>query len=349
MHSSCSLGPGSARSTTRDQFDRGAARMRDHQEHCRCPVSMLTLCLPCQTWEFFKGTYTSRIALKSEVAATMNAKIASLIGGLHVVLEVKDVVPLCEQVGDILLSRPARRHPRADIPLHAPRVVVVRGVHGNNLGLLQGGRYGAQVDRVIGKGPRLDAATAAPGWDIVCDVPVLESVGEVMRLELAVAAEATNAAVEERRVDGVACPLAPVPVRLVTRVATLVTQRTLKGPDKVPMERQEVGCEVNRERLGYMWYVKVIETALGARILGVVVSRGQGHQAVYCIGVVDALADGQVPPVQTSCFSNSVMQSLKEVDLPFSSLGRILNSTSLIGGGGHIFLQVSESCRSESI
>lgn len=235
----------------------------------------------------------------------MNAKIASLVGGLHVVLEVKDVVPLCEQVGDILLRRPARRHPRADIPLHAPRVVVVRGVHGNNLGLLQGGRYGAQVDRVIGEGPRLDAATTASGWDVVCDVAVLESIGEVVRLELAVAAEATNAAVEERGVDGVACPLAPVPVRLVTRVATLVSQRPFEGPDKVPMERQEVGCEVDRERLGYMWYIKVIETAFGSRVLGVVVSRGQGHQAVYCVGVVDTLADGQIPPVQTSCFSNS--------------------------------------------
>lgn len=235
----------------------------------------------------------------------MNAKITSLVGGLHVVLEVKDVIPLCEQVGDILLRRPARRHPRADVSLHAPRVVVVRGVHGNNLGLLQGGRYGAQVDRVISEGPRLDAATAAPGRDIVCDVAVLESIGEVVRLELAVAAEATNAAVEERRVYGVACPLAPVPVGLVTRVATLVTQRTFEGPDKVSMERQEVGCEVNREGLGYMWYIKVVETALGSRILGVVVSRGQGHQAVYCVGVVDTLADGQVPPVQTSCFSKS--------------------------------------------
>lgn len=173
--------------------------------------------------EVSRGTYTSWVALKSEVAAPMNAKIASLVGGLHVVLEVEDVVPLCEQVGDILLRRPARRHPRADIPLHAPRVVVVRGVHGNHLRLLQGGGDGAQVDRVIGKGPRLDAATAASWWDVVRDVPIFESVGPVVRLELSVAAEATNAAVKERRVDGVGCPLAPVPVGLVARVATLVT------------------------------------------------------------------------------------------------------------------------------
>lgn len=238
------------------------------------------------------------------MTTTVDTKIPSHVGGLHVVLEVDDVVPLGEQIGDILLRRPARRHPRADVPLHAPRVVVIGGVDGDHLWLGKCGRYGAQVDCVVGKRPRLDAATATSGWNIVRGVAVLEPVGKVVWLVLAVAADATLAAVKERRVDGVVCPLAPVPVRLVARVAALVTQRPLIGPHKVSVERQEVGREVDRERLGYMGDVKVVVTALGTRVLGGVVTRGQGHQAVYRAGVVDTLAHGQVPPTQESSFSN---------------------------------------------
>lgn len=39
-HSSCSSGPDSAISTTRGQFDHGAAKMPDHREHCRYPMGM---------------------------------------------------------------------------------------------------------------------------------------------------------------------------------------------------------------------------------------------------------------------------------------------------------------------
>lgn len=226
------------------------------------------------------------------MTTTMNAKIPGHVGGLHVILEVDDVVPLGEQVGDILLRRPTRRHPRADVPLHAPWVVVVRGVHGDHLRLGKCGRYGPQVDCVVGKGSSLDATTTTSGWNIVRDVAILEAVGKVVWLVLSIAADATLAAVKERRVDGVICPLAPVPVGLVTRVATLVTQGPLKGPDKVSVERQEVGCEVDRERLGYMRDIKVVVTTLGTRVLSVVVARGQGHQAVYGTGVVDTLAHG---------------------------------------------------------
>lgn len=110
----------------------------------------------------------------------------------------------------------------------------------------------------------------------------------------AVAGEGGVGAVEERGVQGVVGPLAPVPVGLRTGVAALVAQGLLVGPGEETMPGEEAGGRVDGKGLVDVDGYEIVITRFGAGHFEGVELGGLGHEAFHGgdVGATFLLAEG---------------------------------------------------------
>ena len=97
------------------------------------------------------------------------------------------------------------------------------------------------------EGPGLDAAPALAGHEVI-RLACIPSEG--VRLEHAVAGHAAFATIEVRRIDGVVCALAPVPIGLVAGVSAFVAQGLFIHPRIVAMPGQEIRLDADGSEAG---------------------------------------------------------------------------------------------------
>lgn len=91
---------------------------------------------------------------------------------------------------------------------------------------------------------------------------VAKSICAFMLGVLAITGHAVVATIEERRVDRVLSVLSPIPVRLISLIATFVSQRLFKVPGKISVPDQKAGCCMNAKCLIDVDSDEVIPSAL---------------------------------------------------------------------------------------
>lgn len=170
------------------------------------------------------------VTTNGEVSSSMDTEFSRCEVALHDGLEPVDIGIVTDERGGIGVTGEPRRDPLGDIPLEAARIVD-GAVVGDNFGLGESWRNGSKVDSHVLEWSRVNAPTTVSGGNTV--EASWQSIGAVMGFVGTVSAHAVVTPVEDGRVEWVVGPFAPVPIGLVSFVATLVSQGLLIGPGEI--------------------------------------------------------------------------------------------------------------------
>ena len=213
---------------------------------------------------------------------------------LHALLEGPNGFVVRDQVEAVAVPEVRGRQEGRDVAAEAARVVAEACGSGMDLGdvkqnedraeILTDDMVRERVLRVEGQGsithngdvlewPVPDAAAALAGRD---GRKGRDRLGPGMRLKVAVTGHAAVAAVKVRRAELVEGRLAPVPVRLISRVAALIAQSLLVGPGIVAVPGEEICLAV-----------AVSSLALGGHVGSHRVVNGWGLLNVHAAKVVE--------------------------------------------------------------